>query len=650
MSNLSIGLTGLDVAQRAIELIGTNISNAATAGYHRQDMEVSPIALNSASGSSIGGAKVSDVRRAMDDLLEREMSRQQTNLGQTSQELQTLQYIQSALGEMGSQSLTSALDNFFAAIRQLSVEPSSLALQTQLASSADTMAGQFRNLGTFLDNLQNQIRLQAGTVVQQVNDLAGQIANLNQQIDTVAARGGEPNLLRDQRDQAIQELSSLIEVQTSGSPEGVVNVTAWGTPLVQGNKALSLEVGAAESGKLGISVVGANYYQVGGQGGKLGGLMELINNTVPDIQGSLDTLAGEVINGINRLHAEGVGTAGSFTELTGAAVGSGTLASWNAGIAAGSFFVRVINRSTGQITRTQIAIDPSRDTAETVAAKLGGVDHLSAAVVGGRLSISVDDPQKYQFDFVPALTPAPTSQSIGGTVQPTISGIYSGADNATYTFTAGATGQVGVTDNLTLEVRRGGVLVKTLDIGKGYAAGEPIDVVDGIKVALDAGTVNSGDQFTVQALARSDTTGFLAAAGLNAFFSGSSARDIAVSSDILNHPERIASSIGPDLADNMNLVRMADFGDKTSTTLGASPIDYYHQFVTGVGQRVATAQAKQDGLNSTSQELQQQRDSISGVDVNEEAARLLMFQQMYQAVAKFIGTQSKSMDALLGLL
>ena len=163
MPGFHIGLTGLDVAQRAIDLVGTNISNAATEGYHRQDLRTAPIQLSTEMGGG-NGVRIVDVTRAIDLLMERETVAQQPQLGQTAQELSTLRLIETFLGDLESQGLTLALDEFFTSLQQLPSQMEEEALQYQAAWAAEGLAQEFRHVGTFLTDLESQLVLEAEPV------------------------------------------------------------------------------------------------------------------------------------------------------------------------------------------------------------------------------------------------------------------------------------------------------------------------------------------------------------------------------------------------------------------------------------------------------------------------------------------------------
>jgi flagellar hook-associated protein FlgK len=650
MSNLTIGLSGLIVAQRALDIVATNIANANTDGYHRQTPMISPVSLDSPYSPSIGGAEITEVRRAMDGLLESEILRNQPLQGQLTQELMTLQSIESSLGQLGSQGLTTALAQFFGDMRELAAQPQSSAQLQQTVWSAELLAEQFRNLGTFLMETADSLKTEAQDIVSQVNQLTGRIAELNTQILAGVNRGGSANLLADQRDQLVRELSEIIPIQTNGSMNtGSRDIMAWGAPLVIGGHATELTLGMNSAGKLGVSMKDSSIVETNVSGGRLGALIGLRNNVITQLCDQLDTLANQVITSVNRLHVQGVGSSGAFEELTGGPVDSGVLSDSLPQVEAGSFWVRVTNTATGEVNRYKIDLDPAEDMLADVAARLDGVDHLSAFIADSRLKIMADN--GYTFDFRPGVEAQPTSTSLTGTAAPTISGNYSGSENTTYTFTIQGTGQVGITDGLALKVYSGGELVNTLSIGSGYAAGQRLAVADGVYVAMSLGTLTDGEQFTVEALAQSDSAGFLAAAGINTLFAGSSALTMNVNDEVLSDASRLAVSASPGGSDNLNALAMANLEDRKQAALGQfTPAEHLQLFISSIGQRVALAKSRQESSSQIIQQLENQRNGISGVDINEEAAKLMMLERLFQACSKVINSQDQTIEYLLDMM
>ncbi len=639
-------------AQKALDVIGNNIANAATEGYHRQRIELNP-SVGVREGSIIfgRGVDVESVARMIDGLLEQEILRQQSSLSQVDREVVTLKTVESVLGELSTEDggLNAAIDKFFTSLGDLSTNPGDAIWQNQLVSDAEAMAGQFRALGDFLTRLETQIRLEAENVVDSINALAGRIAELNSRIQGIEVGGGSANNLRDERDTLISDMAELVGVETQNRPYGVVDVIVAGIPVVMGAFTVELEAGLDEDAGLGISIKDAAAYYTDIAGGEIGGLLSLKNELVSGVHDDLDSLAGAIIQQINQYHVQGVGSEGAFTELTGWRVTSESLSDFGPSVTDGTIYIRVTNTNTGAITRNAITIDASADSLTSIAADISAIAGLSASVVSSKLQISAD--ANYTFDFLPGVLPAPTANTLTGSPPVSVSGIYTGTANDTFTFTVSGTGVVG-NGTLQLVVTDGdGGVVATLDVGSGYAAGDKLDVGNGIKIALGAGSLNDGETFEVDAYGDTDTSGVLVAVGLNTFFSGDGAGDIAVCSDVAAAPGRIAASLGPDMTDNANALRMAAVKDEAIGDLGSLTCgEFYRRVAADVGQEISLRQMRQGNLEQLVQSLSSQQSDISGVGINEEAAQLLVFEQMFQAMAKYITTIQSSVLSIMEMI
>ncbi len=656
MSNYSIGISGLRAAQRALDVIGNNIANAATEGYHRQRIELAPAYAHQEGEMLIGGGvKVEGVTRLIDHFLEQEMLRQTSLLEQVDSELGVLQSVENTLGEFSSEEggLNEAMDKFFASLRALSLHPDGAIWQNQVVSDAESLVSRFRILGEFLVGLETQIRLEADNVTDSINTLCGRIAELNGDIQRVEIGGGGANNLRDQRDQLIADLSELVGVQVQSREYGVSDVTAAEIPVVADTSTTELEVGFTLEGLMGVSVAGSSNYVAAVQGGKLGGLLSLRNELIADLHDSLDSLASALVEQINGCHVQGVGSEGSFTGLTGWAMAWDDLADFDPPVSDGKIYVRVTNTATGEITRHEIDVDASTGSLTGIAADISLIDGLTASVVSSKLSIWSDP--DYEFDFLPCVLPTPTASNLTGASPPSVSvsGIYEGLDNQTFTFTVLGTG-TGAVGNGTLQLsvtNEGAEVVSVLDIGSGYAAGDVLEVGNGITVSLGIGDVVDGDTFEVDAFGDTDTSGVLSAAGINTFFSGKTASDIAVCPEIVAAPARVATSLGPEMTDNANVIRMADLQDAAVSSLNSlSCGEFYRRVVTDVGQQISLRKMRQENVEAMVQNLLAQRSGTSGVDINEQAAELLVFEQMYQATAKYIGTLQSSLASLMQII
>jgi len=653
MQAYSIGISGLAAAQKGLEVIGNNVANAATEGYHRQRIDLSA-AYSSQVGAALlgGGVDIAGITRIIDRLLEMEILRQHSSLEQVSQEAATLRTVENAFGELsGGGTLSEVIDKFFDTLQDLCAHPSEIIWQSETAIAGANLANQFRTAADFLTQLDTQITLEAQNAVEQINTLINQVAELNNDIERMEMTGGQANNLRDQRDQRIAELAELIGIETQSREYGVVDISIAGIAVVAGSAAMELQVGVTDNNLLGICPAGTQNYDTRMQGGRLGALLSLKNETIAGVHADLDALAGAIIQQVNQYHVQGVGSDGSFSELAGWRMTSENLADFDPPVTSGKMYIRVLNTATGETARHEIDVDISTDSLTSIAAKISAITGLSASAASSRLQIQAE--ADYKFDFLPAVLSEPTTSNLTGTSPPAISvsGIYTGAENQTFTVTVAGAGSVGNGD-LRLEVRDGyGEVVATLNVGSGYAAGDMLDIGNGIKISLSPGDLNAGDTFEIDAFANTDTSDFLAAVGINTFFSGSSATDMAVCSQITSSPGQIATALGPELTDNTNALRLAALKDKTLGSLsGMTPGEFYRRLAADIGQQLAVTQMRQENVETTIQNLTNRQSEISGVNINEEAAQMLIFEQMFQAMAKFLSTVQSSILTLIEIL
>jgi flagellar hook-associated protein 1 FlgK len=506
-------------------------------------------------------------------------------------------------------------------------------------------------LAEFLTTLEAQIKLEAENAIEQINALIDRVAELNGSIKKMETAGGQASNLRDQRDQCIEKLSELIGVEIQSREYGVVDVNIAGIAIVTGVSATELKVGLDVNNRLGIAAAGAHNYSTSVQGGRLGGLLSLSNELVSDIHDDLNALAKAIIQQVNQYHVQGVGSEGSFGELTGWRMASESLAGLDPPVTDGQIYVRVINTGTGQITRHAIDVDVSTDSLTTMAAKIHAIDGLSASwsTTGG---LHIQAETGYRFDFLPAVLPEPTENNLTGSPPAiSVSGIYTGTENDTYEFRVVGSGSVGNGD-LRLEVRNeAGELVTALNVGEGHAAGDKLDICNGIKISLSTGELVAGETFKIGVFASTDTSGVLAAVGINTFFSGSSAAEMAVCSDIINSPGRIATALGADLTDNVNMLRLAALKDHAMSRLnGMTAREFYHQLTADVGRTISVRQMRRDNTEAMVQNLANRRSEASGVNINDEAAQILIYEQMFHAMAKYMGTVQSSMLTIMEMV
>lgn len=656
MSNFAIGLSGLDAATTALEVIGNNTANASTEGYHRQRVELTPASFSGTGVNSAGsGVDVAGVSRMIDKLLEAEILAQECTYAQISEELSIMTTVETAFGEFTEGSgLNATIDKFFDALEGLAAHPLERVYRNDVISSAQVLCSEFKRLGSSLSTLADELVLDAQNAADSVNSLVSQIAELNGKIQVVEIGHGQANNLRDQRDQLIRELSQLVEVDTQERDYGIVDISIAGLPVVTGSVTIEIQAGLQDDGSLGVSPANSKGGVLDVEGGRLGALVSLKNELLANVSSELDALAEAIVTNMNKVQVQGLGVSGSFTELTGWSLGASDLSSLNTEVTDGTFYIRVTDTTTGDVDRyavNVVASGATPDTPQSIATKINALSGLSASILSSQLHIVAD--AGYTFDFLPAVLPEPTDTTFTAATPPTVSvsGVYNGDANGTLVFTVQGTGSVG-NGVLRLDVSDGsGELISTLNIGQGYAAGDPLELNNGVVVALGTGQFNDGDEFEVDVFATTDTSNFLAGAGMNAFFSGASASEMAVCSDMVNTPDRIATALGSDLTDNAAALKLAAVQDEETESLsGMTAGEYYHRLVANLGQEVGLRDSRQENIEAMLQNLENQRSEISSVDVNDEAAQLMIFEKMFQAMSKYLSTLQSTLDMLMEIV
>ncbi len=240
-----------------------------------------------------------------------------------------------------------------------------------------------------------------------------------------------------------------------------------------------------------------------------------------------------------------------------------------------------------------------------------------------------------------------------------VSGEYKGTSNGHLRFVAEADGQVGVTDGLSVGVfDQSGTKIATLNVGKGYSPGDRIQFGDGLEVTFGPGTISktTGDQFALDTLADPDTADILVALGLNTFFTGSTAADLGVAKRISDDPDLLAAGISlvngtsKSHGDAGNLVRLEELRKQSFAALNGGTIEgFYSEVASDIGFEAKKAKellVSQDSLHTF---LTNQREAVSGVNIDEEMVDLVRFQQAFQASSRFINVMTQVSDTLINL-
>jgi flagellar hook-associated protein FlgK len=653
MLNLGIAYSGIQASQLAMDTVAHNIANADTPGFHRQvallDERAPQLIQNMLLGA---GVELDSIQRAQSQIIETSLTANLSERSAATATLEVLRQIESLLTP-GSGSLHDRVQGFFNELERLSANPDDRVQREIVLRSASNLTAQIRSTMEELAQLRGNVAAEIRSLAESINDRSGPIAELNQTVFSALARGMQPNDQLDLRDQMVNELAEIIDVEIAQQGDAHSIVLLGGGAAMIGQFGVTVEVAQDQAGNLVIRQPGADE-PLRVQGGRLAGLLAAYNDVIPDYEQRIQAFATSLMAAFDGAHATGLGTAGPFASLRGQrTVDDVTVPLAQAGavlpVQRGELSISITEQATGQRQTISLAIDPATQSLQDIAAALSSIAHLEAIAdpQSGALAIVVDS--GYAFDFAGRLDTAPDASAVTGTSRATLSGAYTGTANDRLTLQVVGSGTVGLTPGLTVEVRNAaGDLLASLDVGAGYEAGTSLEIADGVRVAFGAGTLNAGGAFSTTVVADGDTSGLLAALGLNTFFTGGGASTIEVNPWLQEDSERLATSHTGQPGDIRNLLRLIGVRDQESSSLDSlTPEAFLASVTTAIGDEVRSAGLVEENVQLLGQQLEAERDRYSGVDPNEEMVRMLQLQRTFQASAKVITIASELMAELL---
>ncbi|QEL13796.1 flagellar hook-associated protein FlgK [Limnoglobus roseus] len=650
MNASTIGISALIAGQQGLAIAGQNITNATTPGYRRQSVN-----LGSRETAGVGtGVDVVSITRYDSPPLRAAILRGNSDEAAAATQRDVQQQVETTLGQSPND-VSSRTEDLFNKLEALSAKPADAALRRDFVASAGQLATQFNTVAGDLSRLKSNVSDQAFQQVDQVNTLTTKIADLNGRIYNTDVAGGNTNDLRDQRDQAVDDLSKLVDFRTTQQDHGVVTLTNGSTTLVVGS--VPTKFTAIKNGSDQFEIhAGTSTTPVSFTGGSLGGLTNQYNVDLPATRGRLDALAGQIAQQLNQAQATGLGTAGPFSTVVGTqGVSDPTapLATQNLPfpISNGQLTISLTNAS-GTRTNSNIAIDPTTQSLNDVAAAI-------TAGTGGQVTASVDTPSNVlrfqaaagvQFDFAGRVPTTPPTNTLAGTSTPTLDGAYNGTANENFTFNVVGSGTVGTTPGLQLEIRNAANnVVGTLDVGDKYTPGTALAVGNGLSVKLSAGTLTGGS-FGTPANGTPDTANVLSGLGVNGIFSGSTAGTLTVNPKLTADPGLLATSRNGQPADTSNLQRLTALRTAGTAAGGRSFTAEATDIASTVGSRINSLDGQQATHAGVVQNLFAQEQSVTGVDTNEEVVKLLDYQRLIQTAAKYIGAVNDAMDSIIQIV
>ncbi|MDN7934667.1 flagellar hook-associated protein FlgK [Burkholderia metallica] len=305
MNIMHIGLSGTLAAQAGLNMAARNTANLMTAGYTRQGVH-----LTSRVG---GGVDATSLIRFADQYKTQQKWASNAPYGRFSVTESYYKQLEGVMG-LGDGSVKAGIDKFFGALSEVSADATNSALRRQVIHAADGLAKSMNALQSALRSQLDGARQQSVATAQEINALAGSIADLNREIANASSVGATPSELIDRRDEAIDRLSALADVRVVTRPNGAIDVDlASGLPLVSGSETATLDVVAQPDGTFSLLLAFADTtYPLDGTriGGALGGLFEFVDDVMIPQTAAMRSLAGELAERINAQLSAGYGMNG----------------------------------------------------------------------------------------------------------------------------------------------------------------------------------------------------------------------------------------------------------------------------------------------------------------------------------------------------
>jgi flagellar hook-associated protein 1 FlgK len=618
-----ISVSALQAFQQAINVVSNNVANASTPGYDRESVNLSEALPQSNGTATVGaGVLVSGISRAYNQAAASQLNTSQSSLGQ----LNALQNYSTQIDNLFGTTvggLSTTLQNFYSAFSDVANNPTSTASRQALLGQAQNVASSFQNASGELNSLNTDINNRLSGDVTQINSIASSISTLNQQIVIGTSQGGNspPNELLDQRDQLVSSLSQLVGVTTTTEADGSLNVFIGnGQPLVlqgQTTKLVTLpnqfNASQLEIGTTATSVpLSANITT-----GDLGGLLAARNQVINPALNQLGQVATALSQTVNSQQGDGLDLSGNLgANIFSVGAPQATASAANTG--SGTVAVSVAKTGLGALT-----------TDSYVLSFVGGAPLLTDQTTGASVTPTTTAPNTYTaagLSFVVSGTPAAHDQFL---VQPTA--------------TAASSLKVVLNDPSRIAAA-GAIKTGAAAANKGAATISAGAVLDGTNAALqNPATIVFSNPPTSYSVNGAAAVPYASGGNITLFGWQVQINGTPAAGDTFT----VSSNAGG-TGDNRNALAAANAqtvgvlqNGTTSITSAVSAL------ITGIGsqaQQINSAQAAQSAVTNQALTAVQ---SATGVNLDEEAASLLQWQQAYQAAAQALAIGNSLFTTLI---
>lgn len=666
---LAIGVSGLRVSQTALAVTGNNITNTDTPGYTRQQaMQVSNNSQQLGATYLGSGASITDVRRIYSGYLTTQV-RTATALDSDAQTYLTqISQVNSLLAD-STTGITAVMENFFAALQTAAASPTDTASRQLLLTQASTLGERFNSIYSQLAEQNGYINQQLSSMVQQVNSLAASVAQYNQAIVNASASGASPNDLLDQRDEAVRELSELIGV-TVVEQDGSYNLFIGnGQPLVVGGSAAQLSAvpSADDPSRYALHLTQNGNFTIDVTssitGGQIGGLLRYREEVLDTTLNDLGRLALVLADQVNSQLGQGLDLNGQLGAMLFSDINELTLQQ---------------QRSLGQAGNSDTSANLRVYIDDTSALSTSDYEVTFTSATGYSVRRLSDGKDMGSYDLTDSPPPV-----IDGFTLALDSGSVAAGDRFTILPTRHAAGDIKVSMTDSNQLAFAAPLAATLttgNVGSGSVS-QPslitlIDIYDAAAVADMQSSLENGMPIKLvydapsggaQGYTLYDVAG-------NSIGSGSivPGQSNVVTVSVPANPPSVPSEYafemtlagspaagdsltiafnGDGTGDNRNALAVLELQTAKTVAVngnnGMSLTTSYSALIETVGAKTNQAQLDASATEAILNQATTSQQSLSGVNLDEEAANLIKFEQYYTAASQIIQVARTTFDTLI---
>ncbi|SFS24969.1 flagellar hook-associated protein FlgK [Pseudomonas sp. NFACC42-2] len=682
MSLLNIGMSGLNAAQGSLSVLSNNIANANTAGYSRQQTTQSANASNQYGGVFIGsGTTLADVRRVYNEYLDTAYQNSTSLNSDAKAYLDQVSAVDKTLSDKTT-GMSAVLSSFFAAVQTASANPNDTSARQILLTNAQTLSNRFNSISSQLSQQKETINSQLSSMSDQVNQLTSSIASLNKQIAQVQGSSNTtPANLLDSRAEAVRSLNELIGV-TATEKNGVFSVsTGSGQSLVLGDKSNTISAVPSKSDTsqytIQLNAAGGTTMDLGNviSGGSIGGLLRYRSDALIPAINDLGRIAIATADTVNSQLGQGLDLNGEFgasmfTDINNAA--SVALRSLAAQGNLGDGALGVTIKDTTQLTNFdyKVSFNDGTDLNKVTVLRSDGkamgtydlsatpppvIDGFTLAVKSGAVQAGdsfkvsptangakeigtvLSDPSKIAFAAPLQGEASKTNQGTGTFTPPTLTvplDIQGGADTAQL--------RTGIEYSMPVK----------MVFGKPAADGtQPYTLSNAQGDPIGSGTIIPGQANKISiSVPMRDASGALVSPAKSFSF------DTTVGGSPANGDGTSFSFNATGKSDNRNAQALLDLQTKATVGLaadgsgGTSLVGANSKLVSTVGAKAASAGTDNTATGALLAANKNARNSVSQVNLDEEAGDMIKFQQYYTASSQIIKAAQETFSTLINSL